>query len=88
MSQILVKRSVTGASPSFAAMRRLAMRFYGLLRGGDAAKFDAWLHDAHASGISAMQRSARRLSQDLEAVRNAITCLVYVTDQGETECTL
>ena len=61
------------ASPSFTAMRRLAMRFRGILRSGRAAKLGAWLRDARASGISALQRFARMLSRDLEAVRNAIT---------------
>ena len=70
------------ASPSFAAMRRLAMRFRGLLRGGDAAKLDAWLRDARASGIGAMQRFARRLGLDLDAVGSAVT---ETWSNGQTE---
>jgi transposase len=49
------------------------MRFRGILRGGKAAKLEAWLHDARASCISALRRFARTLCRDLEAVRNAIT---------------
>ena len=49
-------------------MRRLAMRFRGLLRGGTVEGFDAWLIDARASGIYAMQRFAKAIRQDLEAV--------------------
>ena len=58
---------------SFTALRRLAMRFRGILRGGKAAKLEAWLRDARASGIGALRRFARMLGRDLEAVRNAIT---------------
>jgi len=72
-SQALKIDALKRASPSFTALRRLAMRFRGLLRGGEAAKLDAWLRDARASGIGAMQRFARTLSRDLEAVRNAVT---------------
>jgi transposase len=34
---------------------------------------DAWLIDARASGIYAMQRFAKTIRQDLEAVRNAMS---------------
>jgi transposase len=59
--------------PDFAIMRRLAMRFRGILRGHDTELLDRWLHDAHHSGVYAMQRFARTLQQDLDAVRNALT---------------
>ncbi len=49
---------------------------------GNAAKLDDWLREARASGIGAMQRFARTLSQDLEAVRNAIT---ETWSTGQTE---
>jgi transposase len=49
------------------------MRFRGLLRGGTAEEPDAWLIDARASGIYAMQRFAKTIRQDLEAVRNAVS---------------
>jgi transposase len=60
------------ASPSFVVMRRLAMRFRGLLRGADPDKFGSWLDDARHSGIHALQQFARILSRDIDAVRNAI----------------
>ena len=60
------------ASPSFIGMRRLAMRFRGLLRGSDPSKLDRFLHDAKRSGIASMQQFARTLKRDLNAVRNAI----------------
>ena len=34
---------------------------------------DAWLRDARASEIYAMQRFAKTIRQDLEAVRNAVS---------------
>ena len=70
------------ASQSFATMRRLAMRFRGILRGGRAARLGTWLRDARASGIGAIQRFARMLSRDLEAVKNAIT---ETWSNGQTE---
>ena len=65
--------ALKAASADFTAMRRLAMRFRGLLRGGTAEGLDAWLIDARASGIYAMQRFAKTIRQDLEAVRNAMS---------------
>jgi Helix-turn-helix domain len=59
--------ALKAASAEFTAMRRLAMRFRGLLRGGTAERLDAWLIDARASGIYAMQRFAKTIRQDLEA---------------------
>lgn len=60
------------ASPSFVEMRRLAMRFRGLLSGSDPSKLDRFLHDARRSGLSSMRQFARTLTRDLNAVRNAI----------------
>lgn len=60
------------ASPSFVVMRRLAMRFRGLLRGADPGKLGSWLDDARHSGIHALQQFARTLARDIDAVRNAI----------------
>ena len=65
--------ALKAASAEFTAMRRLAMRFRGLLRGGTAEGLDAWLIDARGSGIYAMQRFAKTIRQDLEAVRNAVS---------------
>ena len=54
-------------------MRRLAMRFRGILRSKDIQKFGVWLDDAQQSGIYAMQRFARTVRRDLDAVTNALT---------------
>jgi hypothetical protein len=40
------------ASPSFVIMRRLAMRFRGILRGNDPDKLNQWLDDAQSSRVS------------------------------------
>ena len=65
--------ALKAASAEFTAMRRLAMRFRGLLRGGTPERLDAWVIDARASGIYGMQRFARTIRQDLDAVRNAVS---------------
>jgi transposase len=59
--------------PEFATMRRLAMRFRGMLKSKSASKLGAWLRDAQKSGLYAMQRFARTAQRDIDAVRNAIT---------------
>jgi hypothetical protein len=61
------------ASPGFVIMRRLAMRFRGILRGDDSDKLDEWLDDAQSSGVSSIERFARVLHRDIDAVKNAIT---------------
>jgi hypothetical protein len=61
------------SSPGFTAVRRLAMRFRGILRSGKLDKLDRWLHEAHRCGLQAIQRFARTVSHDLAAVRNAST---------------
>ena len=71
--QVATVDALKATSAEFTAMRRLAMRFRGLLRGGTAEGLDAWLIDARASGIYGMQRFARTMRQDLEAVRNAVS---------------
>ena len=78
LGQMTARQAVTvdalkAASAEFTAMRRLAMRFRGLLRGGTVEDLDAWLIDARGSGIYAMQRFARAIRQDIEAVRNAVS---------------
>jgi transposase len=57
--------------PDFAAVRRLAMRFRGIPRSENGSKLAVWLKDAQLSGLYAMQRFARTLRRDIEAVRNA-----------------
>ena len=68
--------------PDFAAMRRLTMRFRGLLRSGNASKLGVWLKEAQKSGLYAMQRFARTVRRDIDAVRNAI---VEPWSNGQTE---
>jgi transposase len=60
------------ASASFIAMRRLAMRFRGLLQGVNPSKLDRFLHDARRSRLSSMQQFARTLTRDIETVKHAI----------------
>ena len=74
--------ALKSASMEFSAMRRLSMRFRGLLRGGTPDGLDAWLINARASGIYAMQRFAKTIRQDLEAVRNAV---LEPWSNGQTE---
>jgi transposase len=66
-------KALKNASPDFATMRRLAMRFRGILRSKDIEKFRVWLDDAQQSGIYAMQRFARTVRRDVDAVTNALT---------------
>jgi transposase len=65
--------ALKSASPDFTTMRRLAMRFRGILRSKDIQKFCVWLDDAQQSGIYAMQRFARTVRRDVDAVTNALT---------------
>ena len=71
--QIANVDALKAASAEFTAMRRLAMRFRGLLLGRTPEGLEDWLTDARASGIYAMQRFARTIRQDIEAVRNAVS---------------
>jgi transposase len=59
-------------SDAFVAMRRLAMRFNGILRGKRSASLDAWIDDAIDSDLIPIMRFARVLRRDIEAVNNAI----------------
>jgi transposase len=72
-SQAVKVATLKKASPSFVVMRRLSMRFRGILRGDDPAKLGRWLDDARRSEISSMQRFAQTLARDLDAVKNAVT---------------
>ena len=69
-------------SRDFAAMRQLAMRFRGLLKGSDPEPLDEWLREAANSGIHGMRRFAATLRRDLAAVRNAISA---PWSNGQTE---
>jgi hypothetical protein len=66
-------RALKQASPSFIAMRQLAMRFRGILRSGGIDKLDKWLDEADRCSLPMIQRFARTVNHDLEAVRNPAT---------------
>lgn len=59
-------------SEAFVEMRRLAMRFNGILRGKKSAPLDAWIDDAIDSELIPIMRFARVLRRDIDAVNNAI----------------
>jgi transposase len=59
-------------SDAFAEMRRLAMRFNGILRGKNSAPLDAWIDDAIDSELISIMRFARVLRRDIDAVNNAV----------------
>jgi hypothetical protein len=80
--QIVNVDALKTASVEFTTMRRLAMRFRGLLRGGTVERLDIWLSDARTCGIYGMRRFARTLRQDIEAVRNAV---LEPWSNGQTE---
>jgi transposase len=52
---------------------RDAVSWHPKLRSNNTGKLAAWLKDAHQSGLYAMQRFARTLRRDIDALRNAIT---------------
>jgi hypothetical protein len=59
--QIVNVDVLKAASEEFTTLRGLAMRFAGLLRGGDIGKLDVWLHDARHCGLHAMRSFVRKL---------------------------
>ena len=69
-------------SGAFAEMRRLAMRFNGILRGKRSAPLDAWIDDAIDSDLIPIMRFARVLRRDIDAVNNAIE-LTWSNGQAE-----
>jgi hypothetical protein len=70
------------SSREFAVMRHLAMRFRGILRSRNVDNLKKWLKDAYDCGVYAMQRFARMLQSDLDAV----TCgLTLPWSNGQTE---
>jgi transposase len=72
-AQVTTVDALKSEWPEFATMRRLVMRFRGILRSKNTGKLAAWLKDAQQSGLYAMQRFGRTLRRDIDAVRNAIT---------------
>jgi transposase len=71
--------------PEFAVMRRLAMRFRGVLKSKSVNCLGVWMNDAQQSGFYAMQRFARVLQRGVSAVRNAITEPWSKWPNGRTE---
>jgi transposase len=61
------------ASSSFATMRRLAMRFRGILRAKNPDRLADWMNDAHDSGLYGIRRIVLTLRNDMAAVRNAVS---------------
>lgn len=59
-------------SDAFAEMRRLAMRFKGILRSSKPGLLDGWIDDAIDSELIPIMRFARVLRRDIDAVNNAI----------------
>jgi transposase len=49
------------------------MRCRGILRGNEPDKLNQWLDDAQSSRVSSIERFARVLHRDVDAVKNAIT---------------
>jgi transposase len=72
-AQVATVDALKSEWPEFATMRRLVMRFRGILRSKNTGKLVTWLKDAQRSGLYVMQRFARTLRRDIDAVRNAIT---------------
>jgi transposase len=63
-------------------MRRLALRFCALLRSRRPEQLTGWITDAMRSGIYPLQRFAKTLRRDADAVKNAI---VEPWSSGQTE---
>ena len=61
------------AAPTLAAAVELAEEFAALVRGRKPERLDPWLQRAQDSAVPALQRFARRLSSDYDAVRAAVT---------------
>jgi transposase len=64
--------ALKAGSPAFTTMRRLAMRFKGILHGRKADPLPAWIDDAIETDLAPIVRFARTLNRDIDAVRNAI----------------
>ena len=61
------------AAPTLAMAVNLAEEFAALVRGRAPERLDSWLQRAQDSAVSALQRFAKRLSSDYDAVRAAVT---------------
>ena len=70
------------AAPILAEAVKLAEEFAALVRGRKPKLLDPWLQRAQDSAVPALQRFAKRLSSDYDAVRAAVT-LAWSNDQVE-----
>lgn len=70
--QSLILDLLKDTLPGFRVMRRLSLQFRGLLLSRKPERLSRWIADATQSGIYALQRFAKALWRDEEAVRNAI----------------
>ena len=61
------------AAPTLATAVTLAEEFAALVRGRKPERLDPWLQRAQDSAVPALQRFAKRLSLDYDAVRAAVT---------------
>lgn len=64
---------VRGRSPMLNEAVELAEAFTALVRGREAAQLDTWLHQAENSAVPPLQRFAKRLRADYDAVRAALS---------------
>jgi len=64
---------VRGRSPVLNEAVKLAEAFTALVRGREAAQLDDWLHQAEHSAVPPLQRFAKRLRADYEAVHAALS---------------
>ena len=60
-------------APTLATAVTLAEEFAALVRGRKPERLDPWLQRAQDSAVPALQRFAKRLSSDYDAVRAAVT---------------
>jgi transposase len=80
--QILILDLLKDSLPGFRMMRRLSLQFRALLRSSKPEGLSRWKADAMHSGIYALQRFAKTLDRDEDAVRNAIA---YPWSSGQVE---
>ena len=60
-------------TPALATAVELAEEFAALVRGREPERLDPWLQQAQDSAVPALQRFAKRLLSDYDAVRAAVT---------------
>jgi transposase len=70
--QLLTLDLLKNTLPGFRIMRQLSIQFRALLRSRKPERLSQWIADAKHSGLYALQRFAKTLQRDEDAVRNAI----------------